>query len=271
MGKLDGKVALITGAASGIGRATALLFAKEGAKVAIADWAPEGGRETVKMLKEAGGEAIFIEADVSQAADAARMVKTTVDTYGRIDILYNNAGTMGTPTRTAKVTEEDWDLVLGTNLKGVFFGSKYAIPVMLNQGGGVIINTASITGFIGSPYRAAYGASKGGVVALTKAVALEYAHKNIRVNCICPGMIRTPMTEYEGMPVQGDFIPQRRVGQPEDVARAALYLASDDSAYVTASSLVIDGGWTAQMAIPPSVMFGLTGPKDADKAGKRPS
>jgi NAD(P)-dependent dehydrogenase (short-subunit alcohol dehydrogenase family) len=271
MGKLDGKVALITGAASGIGRATALLFAKEGAKVAVADWAPEGGRETVKMIKEAGGEAIFVEADVSQAADAERMVKTTMDRYGRIDILFNNAGTMGTFARTAKVTEENWDLVLGTNLKGVFLGSKYAIPVMLNQGGGVIVNTASINSFMGAPYLASYGASKGGVIQLTKSVALEYAHKNIRVNCICPGMIRTPMTEYEGMPDQVDFIPQRRAGQPEDIARAALYLASDDSAYVTASSLVVDGGWTAQVAIPSSVMLGLSGPKGGEKEGKRPS
>ena len=271
MGKLDGKVALITGAASGIGRASALLFAKEGAKVAVADYVPEGGQETVKMIREAGGEAIFIEADVCKTADVERMVKTTVDTYGRIDILYNNAGIMGTFARTAKATEENWDLVLGTNLKGVFLGSKYAIPVMLNQGGGVIVNTASINSFMGAPDLAAYAASKGGVIQLTKSVALEYAHKNIRVNCICPGMIRTPMTEYEGMPVEADFIPQRRAGQAEDVARAALYLASDDSAYVTASSLVIDGGWTAQMSIPESVMRGLSGPKDADKERKRPA
>ena len=223
------------------------------------------------MIKEAGGKAIFIEADVSQAADAERMVKTTVDTYGRIDILYNNAGIMGTAARTAKATEENWDLVLGTNLKGIFLGSKYAIPVMLNHGGGVIVNTASINGFMGSPDLAAYGASKGGVIQLTKAVALEYAHKNIRVNCICPGMIRTPMTEYEGMPARVDFIPQRRAGQPEDVARAALYLASDDSAYVTASSLVVDGGWTAMVAIPSSVRHGLSGPKDTDKEAKRPA
>jgi NAD(P)-dependent dehydrogenase (short-subunit alcohol dehydrogenase family) len=269
MGKLNGKVALITGAASGIGRASALLFAKEGAKVAIADWAPKGGRETAKMIKEAGGEAIFIEADVSQAADVERMVKTTVDTYGRIDILYNNAGIMGTSGPTAKATEENWDLVLGTNLKGVFLGSKYAIPVMLTQGGGVIINTASITGFAGSPDLAAYGASKGGVIQLTKAVALEYADQNIRVNCICPGIIRTPMSEAEGLTVEGDFIPQRRIGQAEDVARAALYLASDDSAYVTASSLVIDGGWTAKVAIPSRLRRGLSGLRDADKEAKR--
>ncbi len=271
MGKLDGKVALITGAASGIGRATALLFAKEGSKVAIADYVPEGGQETVRLIKEAGGEAIFIEVDVSKAPDVERMVKTTVETYGRIDILFNNAGITGAIATTAKATEENWDLVLDTNLKGVFLGSKYAIPVMLNQGGGVIVNTASITGFIAPADLAAYGASKGGVIQLTKAVALEYADWNIRVNCICPGMIRTPMTEYEGLPVQADFIPLRRAGEAEDVARAALYLASDDSAYVTASSLVIDGGWMAKMAIPPSVRRGLSGPRDADKEGRRPA
>jgi NAD(P)-dependent dehydrogenase (short-subunit alcohol dehydrogenase family) len=271
MGKLDGKVALITGAASGIGRATALLFAKEGAKVAIADWAPEGGRETAQMIEEAGGKAIFIEADVSQAADAERMVKTTVDTYGRIDILYNNAGIMGAFAATAKATEENWDLVLGTNLKGIFLGSKYAIPVMLNQGGGVIINTASTAGIASSPYMAAYGASKGGVIALTRAMAMEYSQKNIRVNCICPGMIRTPMTESVGLTVEVDFLPQRRAGQAEDIAHAALYLASDDSAYVTASSLVVDGGWTAQTSTPPSVVRGLSGSKDTDKEGKRPA
>jgi len=250
MGKLDGKVALITGAGSGIGRASALLFAEEGAKVAVADYVPAGGQETVKMIKEAGGEAIFIEVDVSKAADVENMVRTAVDTYGRIDILYNNAGIMGTEAATAEATEEDWDLVLDTNLKGVFLASKYAIPVMLSGGGGAIVNTASITGFIGSARLAAYGASKGGVVQLTKTMALEYADQNIRVNCICPGMIETTMTETEGLTSRTKFIPQKRAGRPEDVARAALYLASEDSAYVTASSLVVDGGWTAGVMIP---------------------
>lgn len=250
MGKLDGKVALITGAGSGIGRASALLFAREGAKVAVVDYAREGGQETAKMIKQAGGEAIFIEADVSKAADVQRMVKATLDTYGRIDILFNNAGIMGAPAPTAKATEENWDLVLDINLKSVFLASKYAIPVMLNRGGGVIINTASITGFMGSPDMAAYGASKGGVIQLTRTIALEYADKNIRANCICPGMIETQMTESEGPTVPLDFIPQKRAGRAEDVARAALYLASADSAYVTASCLVVDGGWSAKVAIP---------------------
>ncbi len=250
MDRLDGKVALITGAGSGIGRAGALLFAEEGAKVAVADYVPMGGQETVRMIKKAGGEAIFIEVDVSKAADVENMVRTTVDTYGRIDILYNNAGIMGTEAPTAEATEEDWDRVIDTNLKSVFLASKYTIPVMLNGGGGVIVNTASITGFIGSPRLPAYGASKGGVIQLTKAMALEYADRNIRVNCICPGVIETPMTETDGLARRTDFIPQKRAGRVDDVARAALYLASDDSSYVTASSLVVDGGWTAQVLMP---------------------
>jgi len=247
MGKLDVKVALITGAASGIGRATALLFAKEGAKVAIADYAPEAGQEAAEMIKEAGGEATFIEADVSKAADVERMVKTTVDTYGRIDIIFNNAGIMGPFATTANTTEETWDLIMHINLKGVFLVSKYAIPVMLNQGGGVIINTGSFVGIDALTRLPAYTASKAGVIALSKAMAMEYGARKIRVNCICPGGIHTPMTAPAGtgeppiMPGQ----PLRRVGQPEDVAHAALYLASDDSSYVTGAILMVDGGYTS--------------------------
>ena len=248
MGKLDGKVALITGAASGIGRASALLFVEEGAKVAVADYVPAQGQETVKMIKEAGAEAIFIEADVSKAADVERMVKTTVDTYGRIDILFNNAGIMGAFAPTAKTTEEKWDLIVGINLKGVFLGSKYAIPVMLDQGGGVIVNTASTAGIEALPNLPAYSASKGGVILLTKAMAMEYGKKNIRVNCICPGGIRTPIAAASGIvgeqsPLPGQ--PLRRIGEPEDVAQAALYLASDGSSYITGAALVVDGGWTS--------------------------
>ncbi|MFC1970170.1 SDR family NAD(P)-dependent oxidoreductase [Chloroflexota bacterium] len=248
MGKLDGKVALITGAASGIGRASALLFAKEGAKVAIADYAPEGGRETAEMIKETGGDATFIEADVSKASDAERMVKATVDTYGRIDILFNNAGIMGTFGSTEKTTEEKWDLIMNTNLKGVFLGSKYAIPVMLNQGGGVIINTASTSGMDALPYLPVYSASKGGVIALTKSMAMELGGKNIRVNCICPGGIQTNLAAASGVPGEHNPLPGqplRRAGQPEDVAHIALCLASDDSSYVTGAAFVVDGGWTS--------------------------
>ncbi len=252
MGKLDGKVALITGAASGIGRATALLFAKEEAKIAVADYVPAGGQETVKMIQKAGGDAVFIEADVSQAANVERMVKTTVNAYGQIDILFNNAGVGQTGDSMLETTEDEWDRVLNINLKGVFLCSKYAIPVMLDQGGGVIINTASIAGLVGLPGIPAYGVSKAGVIQLTRMMAAEYGRQNIRVNCICPGAIQTPMTESVSLPmdayIQVQFL--NRTGQPEDIARAALYLASDDSSFVTGVALVVDGGWTVSPRMP---------------------
>lgn len=250
MGKLDGKVALITGAGSGIGRATALLFAEEGAKVAVADRAPAGGQETARMIKDSGGEAIFIEADVSKAADVERMVKTTADTYGRIDILYNHAGINSPIAPIAELTEEDWDLVLNTNLKSVFLGTKYTIPVMLKQGGGIIINTASIMGMCAQTYISPYCASKAGIILFTKATSVEYSKHNIRANCICPGFITTPMTDPWLPAVQMDHTPPGKAGEPENIAKAALYLASDDSAYVTGSSLVVDGGYSAEWAVP---------------------
>ena len=251
MGKLDGKVALITGAGAGIGRATALLFAREGAKVAVADYDPAGGQDTVKMIKEAGGEAIFVEADVSNAADAERMVKTVVDTYGRLDILHNNAGIQGRFTPTAELKEQYWDRVINTNLKGVFLGSKYAIPIMLKQGGGVIVNTASTAGIVGLPQLAAYCASKGGVIQLTKAMALEYAAQNIRINCICPGgtltrgMEQWIPTDPEARKAFMKGLPGGRPIQPEEIARSVLYLACDDSSSAIGSVLVVDRGWTA--------------------------
>ncbi len=251
MSKLDGKVALITGAATGIGRATALLFAKEGAKVAVADCVTTEGQETVKLIKEAGGEAVFIEADVSKAADVERMVKTTVDTYGRVDILHNNAAIQGPRGPVEELTEEVWDSVINTNLKSVFLGTKYCSPIMLGQGEGVIINTASIAGIVGIAAMPAYCASKGGVIQLTKATALRYAKKNIRINCICPGTTETPMLE---LAIPADvagreaFIqahPGGRFIQAEEIARAALYLACDDSSSVIGAVLVVDRAFTA--------------------------
>jgi NAD(P)-dependent dehydrogenase (short-subunit alcohol dehydrogenase family) len=250
MGKLGGKVALITGAGSGIGRASALLFAREGARVVVVDYASAGGQETVRMIEEAGGDAIFIEADVSKAADVERMVKTTVETYGRIDILYNNAGIAGRPARTTKAAEDEWNSIISTNLRGVFLGSKYAIPVMVTHGGGVVINTASAAGLFGSPGRPAYGASKAGVIQLTKTMALEYGKQNVRVNCICAGAVQTPMSapDLADDAARQAFIqnvPLGRIGLPEEIAKAALYLASDDSSYTTGAALVVDGGVSA--------------------------
>jgi len=245
MGRLDGKVVIITGAGMGMGQAAALLFAKEGAKVAVVDWKAEAGEETVKTIKQAGGEAIFIKADVSKAADAKNMVKTTVDTYGKLDVIYNNAGILARAAFTENIAEEDWDRIMAVNLKGVWLGMKYAIPEMLKAGKGSIINTASQCGDRGTRNLGAYCASKGGVLALTRVTAMELAKKNIRVNALNPGIIATPMALTASKEEQEGFaaiIPQGRMGRPEEVAYAALFLASDESSHVTGHTLVVDGG-----------------------------
>lgn len=243
-------MALITGAASGIGRATALLFAQEQARVAVIDRVPAGGTETARMIKGRGGEATFIEADVSRESDVQQMIKTAVNTYGRIDILHNNAGIQGPFSPTTELSEETWNSILDTNLKGAFLASKHAIPVMLQQGGGVIINTTSAAGIVGLPYVVAYCASKGGVIQLTRSMALEYAPQNIRVNCICPGGTQTPMME-QWIPVDPaareafmKSLPGGRAIQPEEIARAVLFLACDDSSSAFGTVLVVDRGWT---------------------------
>jgi NAD(P)-dependent dehydrogenase (short-subunit alcohol dehydrogenase family) len=247
---LQNRVALITGAGSGIGRASAVLFAQEGAKVVVADFVRQSGLETVAMIKKNGGEAVFVEADVSKVMDAERMVNTAVETYGKLDILFNNAGINLEKTVT-ETSEEEWDRVLNINLKGVFLCSKYAIPEMIRNGGGVIINTASIRGLVGQYHESAYCASKGGIVLLTKAMAIDYGPSNIRVNCICPGVIETPMhlaflaTLADPKREEQEMlkkIPLGRMGQPEDVAKVALFLASDESAYLTGLTIPVDGG-----------------------------
>jgi NAD(P)-dependent dehydrogenase (short-subunit alcohol dehydrogenase family) len=253
--RFNNKVALITGGGSGIGHATALAFAKEGAKVVVADLVDSRGKETVKMIKDKNREAVFIKTDVSKPTDVENMVKMAVETYGRIDILFNNAGIAGYPVRLAELSVEDWDRVIDINLKGVFLGSKYTIPVMLEQGKGVIINNASSSGITPIPRVSVYAAAKAGVIQLTKAMAIEYGGDNIRVNCICPGFIDTPMTSIIIPPDSesrdySHLWPLTKPGNPEDIAKAALYLASDDSSFVTGTSLVVDGGWLAGTRLP---------------------
>lgn len=253
MGRLEGKVAIVTGAASGIGRATALLFAQEGAKVVVADVDPRG-QDVAAEITSAGGTALFVRTDVSQPEDVEALVRTTVDTYGTLDIMVNNAGVEGEQRPTADCTVENWDRVLNVNLKGVFLGMKYAIPAMLRAGGGSIVNTASTAGLTGYPSLPAYAASKGGVIQLTKTAALEYARTGIRVNCICPGGILTPLVERftAGLPQEQiqkmveAAHPVGRFGKPEEVALLALFLASDESAFCTGAPFIIDGGMTAQ-------------------------
>jgi len=249
MKRLEGKVAIITGAGSGIGRETALLFAREGAKVVVADYAPEAGEETVRQIRQSGGEAIFIKTDVSKASDAENMVRETIAKYGRLDILHNNAGILGKVAFVGDASEEDWNRVMSVTLKGAFLCSKYAVREMIGGGGGVIINTASAMGLVGLPGNAAYSAAKGGIIQFTKTMALEYASSNIRVNCICAGWIDTPMNEELGEQIVKWTLretPMGRWGRPEEIAQAALYLASDESSFVTGTTLVVDGGWVAK-------------------------
>jgi NAD(P)-dependent dehydrogenase (short-subunit alcohol dehydrogenase family) len=251
--KLQGKVILVTGGGSGIGRATSLLLAAQGARIMIADYVPEGAEKTVAMIKEAGGVASCVAADVSVSKQVELMVNKTVETYGRIDGAFNNAGIegrMGTDTATA--SEENFDRTIAINLKGVFLCMKYEIPQMLKQGGGAIVNTASIAGLVGFEGNSAYNASKHGVIGLTKTAALEYAQKNIRVNCVCPGVIQTPMVARimdSGQMDERDLMagePVGRLGQPAEIGEGVVWLLSEASSFVTGHSLIIDGGWVAR-------------------------
>ena len=253
--RLKNKVAIITGAGSGQGRAAAMIFSREGAKVVVSDWKPELGDETVTLVKRAGGEAIFVRTDVSESADVQNLIRTTVSTFGRIDIIYNNAGVgFSSPLSMSDVIntpEADWDRVIAINLRSMYLTAKYGIPEMIKSGGGSIVNTASIAALIGSEAAHAYTAAKGGMVALSRALAVEFGPKNIRVNCICPGAIDTPMIapvvdplKKSGQPFMTS--PIRRLGTPEDIANCALYLASDESGFVTGATIVVDGGYIAQ-------------------------
>ncbi len=252
-GRLQGKVALITGAASGIGRASALLFAKEGAAVTVVDVNEKASKEVVEEIGEKGGQAFFAKADVTSAADCQHAVRAVAEKFGALHILFNNAGTI----RRASVidlSEEEWDRVMEVNVKSIFLMSKFAVPVMEKSGGGSIINTASGWGLAGGPKAAAYCASKGAVVLLTKAMAIDHGPQNIRVNCICPGDTDTPMLRSEAQQLGADpgrFLreaaqrPLQRVGTPQEIAQAALYLASDAASFVTGTAMVVDGGGLA--------------------------
>jgi NAD(P)-dependent dehydrogenase (short-subunit alcohol dehydrogenase family) len=253
--RLAGKVALITGAGSGIGRATARLFAGEGAQVVAVDYQPDAGEQTVADIRERGGEATFIQADVSRAADAEAMVRDAVKQYGRLDIVHNNAGVFPREGPAHELAEDVWDRVIDTNLKGVWLGCKYAVPALIEAGGGSIVNTASMAGIRGRAYHVAYCASKGGVVMLTKSLAMELAPHNIRVNCICPGAVNTPLVRAPGVSEEDldarvlEDQPIPRYARPEEMAAAVLYLASDDASYVNGQSLMIDGGqWAGTIA-----------------------
>ena len=248
---MQDKVALVTGASSGIGRATALVFAREGAKVVVADLNVVGGQETVQLVKAAGGEAVFVETDVAQADSVEAMVQTALDTYGRLDCAHNNAGVEGVLSRTAEQTEQDWEPVIRINLKGVWLCMKYELPHMVQQGSGSIVNTASGAGLIGVKRMAAYVASKHGVIGLTKTAALEYAKSGVRVNAVCPGVIQTAMVER----VSGrrpDVLekmiaaePIGRSGQPEEIAESVVWLCSDAASFVTGHAMAVDGGAVA--------------------------
>jgi len=251
--RLQNKVALITGGTSGIGEATALLFAKEGAKIAITGRHEKRGHGVTAQILEAGGQAIFLRTDVRKADECRRAVEETVASFKRVDVLFNNAGVFY-PHTALDCTEEEWDLQIDINLKGTFLMSKFVLPRMIEQRSGVIINKSSGWGMVGGDAAVAYCASKGGVVLLTKAMAIDHGGRGIRVNCICPGDVDTPMLPEDAR-MRGqkwdDYLagcsnrPLRRIGTPEEIAKAALFLASDDSSFMTGAALVVDGGGTA--------------------------
>ena len=257
MGRLDDKVALITGGASGMGKVASHLFAKEGAKVVLTDVADEAGEAVAAAIRDGGAQAAYVHADVSRASDAEAMVRFAVDTFGGLTVLYNNAGVF--PERDGSVTEtpeEVWDLTIGINLKGVYLGCRYGIPAMIESGGGAIVNVASFVALMGAATpQIAYTASKGGVLSMTREIAVEFARQGVRANALCPGPIETPLLqELLADPDRRQrrlvHIPMGRFGQAEEIAKAALFLASDESSYMTGAALVVDGGITAAYVTP---------------------
>ncbi len=253
MGKLNNKVAVITGAASGMGRATAIRFAGEGAAVVVADLNEQGGHATVRDCKEQGGRAIFHKTDVEKEAEIRAAIGRAVSEFGRLDIMYNNAGIAGALGPLEEISAENWDRTFAVLLRSVFFGIKYSIPEMRKVGGGSIISTASIAGILGQAGPLVYSVAKAGVIHLTKCAAVELAKDRIRVNCICPGWINTPLLhkhipggEATTLQLLQTTQPLARPGTPEDIAGMALYLASDDAEWVTGTAMVVDGGFVAR-------------------------
>jgi NAD(P)-dependent dehydrogenase (short-subunit alcohol dehydrogenase family) len=276
MGKLEKKIAVITGAASGIGRAAAIRFAGEGATVVIADLNRDGGDAVVRECKEQGSHAVFQLADVANEEDISGAINRAVKEFGRLDIIYNNAGLGGALGPLEKITAENWDRSFSILLRAVFLGIKHAVPEMRKVGGGSIISTASVAGLRGGPGLHAYCAAKAGVISLTRSAALEFAKDKIRVNCICPGVIATPLT-YNRIPggeaaatqLFAGVQPWPRAGRPEDIAAMALFLASDDSEFVSGQAMVVDGALTSGLgggglaqarAIPPIIDEEWSGP-----------
>lgn len=255
--RLDGNIALVTGAGTGIGRAIASLFARHGARIGVnVHKSVEGGQQTVRDIVEQGGEAVLLPADISSTADVEALTERLAQTFGGIDILVNNSGigTTRTSDRVTDIDEDEWDRVLEVNLKGAMLTSKFVIPYMRKRGGGNIVNISSIRGLLGNPVLASYCASKGGMVLLTKQMALDYAADHIRVNCVCPGFTHTQMLETYlhkqddpagARKAFADMAPLRRIGTPDEIACCVLFFASDESSFITGAALPVDGGYTA--------------------------
>lgn len=249
---LQDSVVLVSGASSGIGRKAAKRFAEEGAQVVAADVNVDGGQQTIAEIEHAGGEAVFVETDVSDESDVTEMVETAVDTYGGLDCAFNNAGIEGKNAPSSDQPLSNWEQVIDVNLEGVFLAMREEIPAMLEDGGGAIVNTASVAGVLGFPNLSPYVASKHGVIGLTKTAAVEFSAEGLRVNAVCPGVIETPMVartqEEDPETIEATIAatPIDRLGQPEEIAAAAVWLCSDDASFVTGESLVVDGGFSIQ-------------------------